>query len=120
MKEDKKNQKRKKPSNLFLQHREKKIPRDFRAEGGRAPPLDYSRPTEDQYLPQLNKTGAAVRENLLAGTEFRSRTGFKQFEKSQPPSRTASITPQIREKVENELMFMEDERRGVHRGLLYL
>ena len=118
---------RKKPSNLFQQHQETRIPRDFRAEGGKAPPLDYSRPTEDQYLPQMNKGGAAIRDRLLTGVvegnierdlrkvrysdasrgkleTYTSRAGLN-------PSRTASITPQIRQAIENQLMFMEDDRR---------
>lgn len=75
---------RKRPSNLFQQNKQLRIPRDFRAEGGRAPPLDYSRPAADQYLDQLNKTGVKVRESLLAGTEFRSRTGFSQYGGADP------------------------------------
>ncbi len=73
-----------KPSKLFKQHQELRIPRDFRTEGGRAAPLDYSRPVASQYLPQLNKTGAAVRQSLLGGAEDRVRTGFSQYGGADP------------------------------------
>lgn len=60
---------RKKPSNLFQQHKEKTLPRDFRAEGGRGAPLDYSRPAADQYKDLLNKSGVEIRDRLLEGVE---------------------------------------------------
>ncbi len=58
--------------NLFKQHVEKKLPRDFKAEGGRGPALRYESNVPDQYVGLLNRTGLKLRENLLSGVEERA------------------------------------------------
>ena len=58
--------------NLFAQHVEKKLPRDFKAEKGRGPALRYESNIPDQYVGLLNRTGIDLREALISGVERRA------------------------------------------------